>query len=83
MLDYSDAQLENEKIVAERENYKVNIIKADMSKPLPFEDESFDIIFHPVSNCYIENVESVFKECYRILKKVEFYFVVYQQKLII
>ena len=47
-------------------NYKVNIVKADMTKPLPFEDESFDIIFHPVSNCYIENVESVFKECYRI-----------------
>ena len=40
-----------------------------MTKPLPFEDESFDIIFHPVSNCYIENVEPVFKECYRILKK--------------
>ena len=39
-----------------------------MTKPLPFEDESFDIIFHPVSNCYIENVELVFKECYRILK---------------
>ena len=69
MLDCSDAQLENEKAVAERENYKVNIIKADMSKPLPFKDESFDIIFHPVSNCYIENVEPVFKECYRILKK--------------
>ena len=69
VLDYSDAQLENEKTVAERENYKVNVIKADMSKPLPFEDESFDIIFHPVSNCYIENVEPVFKECYRILKK--------------
>lgn len=69
MLDYSDAQLENEKIVAERENYKVNIVKADMTKPLPFENESFDIIFHPVSNCYIESVEPVFKECYRILKK--------------
>ena len=69
VLDYSDAQLENEKMVAERENYKINIIKADMLKPLPFEDESFDIIFHPVSNCYIENVEPVFKECYRILKK--------------
>ena len=46
-----------------------NIVKADMTKPLPFEDESFDIIFHPVSNCYIESVEPVFKECYRILKK--------------
>lgn len=69
VLDYSDVQLENEKLVAERENYKVNIVKADMTKPLPFEDESFDIIFHPVSNCYIEKVEPVFKECYRILKK--------------
>ena len=56
-------------MLAEREKYKVNIVKADMTKALPFEDESFDIIFHPVSNCYIENVEPVFKECYRILKK--------------
>ena len=69
MLDYSDEQLASEKMVAERENYKVNIVKADMTKPLPFEDESFNIIFHPVSNCYIESVEPVFKECHRILKK--------------
>jgi len=69
VLDYSDEQLASEKMVAERENYKVNIVKADMTKALPFEDESFDIIFHPVSNCYIESVEPVFKECYRILKK--------------
>ena len=69
ILDYSDEQLASEKMVAEREKYKVNIVKADMTKPLPFENESFDIIFHPVSNCYIESVEPVFKECYRILKK--------------
>ena len=69
VLDYSDEQLASEKMVAEREKYKVNIVKADMTKTLPFEDESFDIIFHPVSNCYIEKVEPVFKECYRILKK--------------
>ena len=35
VLDYSDTQLENEKLVAERENYKVNIVKADMTKTLP------------------------------------------------
>ena len=69
VLDYSDEQLASEKMVAEREKYKVNIVKADMTKTLPFEDESFDIIFHPVSNCYIESVEPVFKECHRILKK--------------
>ena len=69
VVDYSDKQLENEKIVAERENYEIEIIKADMSKKLPFNDETFDIIFHPVSNCYIENVYHVWNECYRVLKK--------------
>jgi SAM-dependent methyltransferase len=39
-----------------------------MTKPLPFGDEEFDLIFHPVSNCYVEKVEPIFKECYRILK---------------
>ena len=33
-----------------------------------FEDNSFDFIFHPVSNCFIDNIEIVWKECFRILK---------------
>ncbi len=36
-------------------------------------DESFDLIFHPASNCYVKNVLSIFKECYRVLKKAESY----------
>ncbi len=69
VLDYSDKQLETEKQVAQREGYEVEIVKADMTKPLPFEDESFDIIFHPVSNDYIDEIEPLFGECYRILRK--------------
>ena len=69
VLDYSDKQLENERIVSERENYQINIVRADMTKRLPFNDSSFDIIFHPVSNCYVEDVCHVWNECYRILKK--------------
>lgn len=69
VLDYSDRQLESERIVAERENYKISIVKADMTKRLPFNDESFDIIFHPVSNCYVEDVYHVWNECYRVLRK--------------
>lgn len=68
VLDYSRKQLESERIVAEREGYEIEIIRADMTKALPFEDESFDIIFHPVSNCYVEEVKPIFRECYRILK---------------
>ena len=69
VLDYSDKQLEGERLVSEREGYGINIVKADMSKRLPFDDESFDLIFHPVSNIYVEDVYHVWNECFRILKR--------------
>ena len=69
VLDYSMKQCERERMVAEREGYQVEIVQADMTKRLPFEDDTFDIIFHPVSNCYVEEVKPIFKECYRVLKK--------------
>ena len=68
VLDYSERQLQSERDVAAREGYDIRIVKADMTKPLPFEDGEFDIIFHPVSNCYIKEVIPVWKECFRILK---------------
>lgn len=69
VFDYSDRQLEAERTVSEREGYSIEIIKGDMTKILPFKDESFDIIFHPVSNCYVEDVYHIWNECYRVLKK--------------
>ena len=69
LLDYADSQLESDLLMAEKEGYAIDIVKADMSKPLPFADESFDLIFHPVSNVYVKDVRSIWKECYRILKK--------------
>ncbi len=69
LLDYSDRQLQTEQFVADREGYHINLVKADMTKPLPFDNESFDMIFHPASTEFIEEVEPLFKECYRILKK--------------
>lgn len=69
VLDYSDRQIESERFVSQREGYKIEIIQGDMTKTLPFADESFDIIFHPVSNSYVEEVKSIWKECARILKK--------------
>ena len=68
VLDYSVRQLESERMVAEREGYSIRIIRADMTQPLPFGDEEFDLIFHPISNCYIRDVKPVWKECFRILK---------------
>lgn len=69
VLDYSKKQIESELLVANRENYQIKVFQNDMTEKLPFDDETFDIIFHPVSNCYVEEVEPIFKECYRVLKK--------------
>jgi len=69
VLDYSKAQCDSERMVARREGYSIDILQADMTQPLPFADETFDLIFHPVSNCYVEEVEGIFRECHRVLKK--------------
>ena len=55
-------------MVSQREGYDIRIIRADMTKPLPFDDCSFDLIFHPVSNCYVREVRPIFRECFRVLK---------------
>lgn len=68
VFDISAKQLETELIMAGRENYDVNLVKGDMTKTFPFPDNTFDLVFNPVSNCYIRDVAHVWKEAYRILK---------------
>ena len=69
VLDYSESQLESERMVAAREGYDIRIVRADMTQPLPFADGEFDLIFHPVSNCYVREVEGIWRECARVLKE--------------
>ncbi|MCL2545811.1 MAG: class I SAM-dependent methyltransferase [Oscillospiraceae bacterium] len=68
VLDYSQRQLDREREVAAREGYDIDIVHADMTQRLPFGDNSFDIIFHPVSNVYVEDVYHIWGECQRVLK---------------
>ncbi len=68
VLDYSPLQIESERRVAEREGYAIRIIRGDMTKRLPFEDGEFDLVFHPVANCYAEEVRPIWRECFRVLR---------------
>ena len=68
VLDYSKKQLESERLVAAREGYDIEILRYDMTQPLPFADGVFDLIFHPVSNCYVREVKPIWRECWRVLK---------------
>lgn len=69
IMDFSKEQLDKDRLVAERENLYLQTVQVDMTQPFPFEDESFDIIFCLVSNVYIEDLENMWQESYRVLKK--------------
>lgn len=55
-------------MVAERDHLDLEIIQGDMRNLSVFEDETFDCIFHPISNLYIPDVQPVWDECFRVLK---------------
>ena len=69
IMDFSTSQLQKDEMVAKREDLKINTVQADMTKTFLFEDKTFDIIFNPVSNVYIEDLENMYKEAARVLKK--------------
>ncbi len=69
IMDYSSEQLGSDRLVAEREGLAIHTVQADMTQPFPFDSECFDIVFCPVSNTYIESLDNMWAECYRVLKK--------------
>ena len=69
ILDMSTRQLQADALVARREEYSINLVKADMTNPFPFADASFDFIVHPVANCYVEDIEHVWREAFRVLRQ--------------
>ncbi|MBN1413162.1 MAG: class I SAM-dependent methyltransferase [Spirochaetales bacterium] len=72
ILDNSPRQLEQDRKVAEREGLNIRTVEGDMRDLSVFTDESFDLVFHPVSNCFIPEVRPVWKESYRVLKRKGF-----------
>lgn len=67
LLDNSAAQLEADRSVCLREGLSVRMEQGDMRDLSRFPDGSFDLIFHPVSNCFVDDVHAVWRECYRVL----------------
>jgi SAM-dependent methyltransferase len=68
IFDNSPAQLTRDREVAERENLNIKIVEGDMRDLSFFTDETFDLVFHPVSNLFINEIRSVWQEAFRVLK---------------
>jgi len=69
VFDNSPAQLAQDRLVAEREGLKLTTIEGDMRDLSIFADESFDLVFHPVSNIFVPEVLPVWRESYRVLRR--------------
>ena len=69
VFDNSPGQLQKDTFVAERDGLKIKTVQGNMQDLSPFADSTFDMIVHPWSNNYVDDVIPVWKECARVLKK--------------
>ena len=68
VFDNSPRQLEQDRIVAEREGLDIRIEQGTMTDLSRLRDAAFDLIVHPVSNVFIPDVRPVWREAFRVLR---------------
>jgi SAM-dependent methyltransferase len=68
VLDNSPRQLGRDEEVAAREGFAVRTVLGRMDDLSAFDDASFDMVFHPVSNVFAPEIRPVWRECHRVLR---------------
>jgi SAM-dependent methyltransferase len=69
VLDNSPKQLEQDRLVAERQALPVTTVEGDMADLSMFSNQNFDLILHPVSNIFVPDVRPVWQAAFRILRR--------------
>lgn len=67
-FDLSDEQLRKDADVAARHGLSVACVQGDMADQSVFPADSFDLVFHPVSNVFVPALPPVWQECHRVLR---------------
>ena len=68
VFDNSTGQLEKDQYAAKRDGLEIKTVQGNMQDLSAFADASFDLIVHPWSNNYIDDILPVWRECARVLK---------------
>lgn len=68
VLDLSPGMLELDRQVAARHGYNVRLFRGSMVSMPMLVDGEFDLVVHPVSTCYVQDIRGLFREVARILK---------------
>jgi len=68
VFDNSPRQLDQDRMVASRDGLTIETIEGDMADLGVLEDEMFDLIVHPISNCFVPDPHPVWREASRVLR---------------
>ncbi|MFM7975400.1 MAG: class I SAM-dependent methyltransferase [Pirellula sp.] len=68
VLDISSAMLQLDRQVSAHLGINYQIIQGEMSDLSMFRLDEFDLVAHPVSTCYVADVETVFTQVARVLR---------------
>lgn len=69
VFDASEMQLQQDRMVAQRDDLDLVVLQGDMRDLSIFADASFDLVFHPISNLYVSDIDPVWRECCRVLRR--------------
>lgn len=67
-FDNSARQLELDGLVAKQHGLELRCEQGDAADLSRLADASFDLIFHPCSNCFMAELEPIWRECFRVLR---------------
>ncbi|WP_445397642.1 class I SAM-dependent methyltransferase [Streptomyces sp. LE64] len=68
VFDNSPRQLDQDRLVAARDGLELRTVLGDMRDLGAFDDATFDLVFHPVSNLFVPDLAPVWSECFRVLR---------------
>ena len=68
VFDNSPRQLEGDRTVTQRHNLELTTVEGGMRDLSAFQSESYDLIFHPVTNIFVPEIRPVWSEAFRVLK---------------
>ena len=69
VLDNSPKQLERDARAAAQHGLAITTVHGDMAHLDMFAGETFDLVVHPVSNCFVPDVRPVWREASRVLRR--------------
>ena len=69
VVDISQGQLDSDVQAANHYGYTVKTILGSMTDLSALESDYFDVVYQPISICFVPDVSTVYREVYRVLKQ--------------